>query len=301
MTRKVDFLGIGAHRAGTTWLWQNLRQHPSIWLPPRKELHYFDRSPTYPSPSYLASKYLINRLFGREDYNKRFRKEFIRGLGGAIISKDWEKTRWTLRYFLGTYNDDWYLSLFRLGEGKLKGEITPSYSILNLKDVKHIRDLFPELKVILILRNPIERAWSSVRYSWTRGLFNSISDLDEIKKFIDAPAQSLRSDYVRTLGIWTLCFPKGQIHIGFYDDVVQDPQGLMLDILEFLGADNTGFSNAEALNRKVNVSKVLEMPAEIKYYLANKYHPELLKLNNLVGGYSAVWLKETEKILNAAE
>jgi len=301
MTRKVDFLGIGAQRAGTTWLWQNLRQHPSIWLPPRKELHYFDRSPIYPSPSFLASEYLIDRLLGREDHNKRFRKEFIRGLGGAIISKDWEKTRWTLRYFLGTYNDDWYLSLFRPGEGKVKGEITPSYSMLTLKDVKHIRELFPKLKVILILRNPIHRAWSQVRYAWTKRQFNSISNLDKIKKLIDSPAQSLRSDYVRTLGIWILCFPKGQIYIGFYDDIVQDPQGWILDILEFLGVDNTGFSNAETLNKKVNVSRVLEMPAEIKYYLAKKYYPELLKLNTLVGSHSAVWLRETEKILNAAE
>src|SRR5947207_15861690 len=41
--RKVpDFLGIGAARAGTTWLHSNLRRHPQIWLPPVKELHYFD-------------------------------------------------------------------------------------------------------------------------------------------------------------------------------------------------------------------------------------------------------------------
>ncbi len=37
-----DFLCIGAQRSGTTWLHHNLRQHPEIWMPPLKELHYFD-------------------------------------------------------------------------------------------------------------------------------------------------------------------------------------------------------------------------------------------------------------------
>jgi hypothetical protein len=38
-----DFLGIGATRAGTTWLDRNLRAHPDLFLPGAKELHYFDR------------------------------------------------------------------------------------------------------------------------------------------------------------------------------------------------------------------------------------------------------------------
>ena len=198
MIQKVDFLGIGAHKAATTWLFSNLQKHPAIWLPPRKELHYFDRSPIFPSPSHLASKHIINRLFGREKYNKRFRKRFNNELKSAIKSKDWEITRWTLRYFLGTYNDDWYLSLFNPGDGKLKGEITPSYSILNLKEVQHIRALFPELKIILILINPIERAWSHLRSIEPARQFNKIiNNLNKMKEFIDSPPQSLRSDYVR--------------------------------------------------------------------------------------------------------
>ena len=40
--RLPDFLGIGAQKAGTTWLHEQLRAHPAIHLPARKELHYFD-------------------------------------------------------------------------------------------------------------------------------------------------------------------------------------------------------------------------------------------------------------------
>ena len=37
-----NFLGIGAARAGTTWIARNLAQHPDIFIPYKKELHFFD-------------------------------------------------------------------------------------------------------------------------------------------------------------------------------------------------------------------------------------------------------------------
>src|SRR5204862_8294166 len=51
----IQFLGIGAQKAGTTWLYEMLRLTPEVWMPPVKELHYFSRSPRYPSPSHLTS------------------------------------------------------------------------------------------------------------------------------------------------------------------------------------------------------------------------------------------------------
>lgn len=38
-----NFLGLGAARAGSTWIAQNLKQHPDIYLPGKKEVHFFDR------------------------------------------------------------------------------------------------------------------------------------------------------------------------------------------------------------------------------------------------------------------
>ncbi|MBN1953987.1 MAG: sulfotransferase [Anaerolineae bacterium] len=295
----VDFLGIGAQKAATTWLWRNLRQHPDVWLPPRKELHYFDRSVTYPSPSHLASTRLPRRLFGREKHNARFRRLFARELGGALYHRDWPRVRWTLRYYLGRYDDCWYRSLFVAGEGKVKGEITPSYSILEETDVAHIADLFPDLKVILILRNPIERAWSHVRFAWTKARFDVIDDLERVEGFIDAPDQSLRSDYVRTIGIWTRCFSPQQLHIGFYDHVLQRPRQLILDILQFLGVDGARLPDSEMLRRRVNVSRGMEIPPEIQVYLAQKYHPQLEQLSDLVGGCAVNWLQAAGEILQA--
>ncbi len=297
-TKKIDFLGIGVQKAATSWLWTNLREHTDIWLAPRKELHYFDRSLKYPSPSHLSSDNKFKRFLGREKHNKRFRKLFYIELGVAIKCKDWKKAHWLLRYFLGTNNDNWYLSLFNSGKGKLKGEITPSYSILNPDQVKHIRNLFPKIKMILILRNPIERAWSNIRFFWESENFNTDNNLDKIKKFIDSPSQSLRGNYYRTLNIWKSCFPEDQIYIAFYEDIKKNPQELLNNIFNFLDVDSRLLHKNKTPNKKIHVSKKIKMPEEIKYYLANKYHKELQKTVPLIGSYSLNWLEETEKILN---
>jgi len=40
--RSPDFLGIGAIKSGTTWLWANMREHPGIYMPSMKEVEFFD-------------------------------------------------------------------------------------------------------------------------------------------------------------------------------------------------------------------------------------------------------------------
>jgi len=55
-----DFLGIGAQKSGTTWLYQNLAAHPQIWMPPVKELHYLDHKPK-PLPVRLVSRKNFHR------------------------------------------------------------------------------------------------------------------------------------------------------------------------------------------------------------------------------------------------
>jgi hypothetical protein len=39
----LDFLGIGAQKAATTWLWHNLESHPAIAFPAGKEVHFWDQ------------------------------------------------------------------------------------------------------------------------------------------------------------------------------------------------------------------------------------------------------------------
>jgi len=55
-----EFLCIGAEKAGTTWLYEMLKAHPSVWMPPIKEIHYFDMVPSIPFTSETTDQNVSN-------------------------------------------------------------------------------------------------------------------------------------------------------------------------------------------------------------------------------------------------
>src|ERR1700722_17839541 len=65
-----------------------------------------------------------------------------------------------------------YLDHFRHGIGKSKGEASPSYSMLPRRTIRMMRRLMPDLKLIYMMRDPIERAWSHARHSFCQGEAN---------------------------------------------------------------------------------------------------------------------------------
>src|SRR5262245_13183400 len=108
-SRFPDFLGIGAQKAGTTWLYEQLRRHPDVWLPPEKELHYFDRKRG-------AGQSLRAKVFGDGFEDRAWRQQ----LGARVRSYREGGERalgWDVRYFFGRRTDGWYASLFRAGDG----------------------------------------------------------------------------------------------------------------------------------------------------------------------------------------
>ena len=274
----IDFLGIGAQKAATSWLWKNLNAHQEIWMPPRKELHYFDRSLHYPSPSFLASDSILTRLFSQQEHNRLFRQKAKKELLDVYRSGDRERLKWYLKYFGSHYSDRWYESLFTGGGTRLKGEITPAYSILSIEDIKNIKTLSPDLKIILIIRDPIERAWSQVKFYATRDIFgiNAMQDdIEALKGFIDSPRQSMRSDYMGMIENWSSVFGSEQMHIGFYDDIKNDPEHFLDEVYTFLGIKRVDPNRVAQAKKVVNKSNDLEMPSEIRAYLHQKYDEDI--------------------------
>lgn len=292
-----DFIGIGAQRAGSTWLWNMLRSHPTIWLPPIKELHYFDRSHHYDSPSLLATSSVLRRTLGRGADNKAFRAKALRVAGRAIRAGDLAATAWAWRFARGTIDDRWYLSLFDAVPGLVRGEITPAYSILDAPDVDRVRALAPEAKIIFTMRDPIERAWSQLRLASRGGDPERFSDLTAAATFLKSPAQERRGNYLRTLELWEARYPAEQLLIGFYDDIVERPQEFLCTVLDFLGVDPGGSGAGDPLSTHYNVGHPRQLPHEVKQLLAEMYGPDLETLADRFGGHPARWRDEARAAL----
>jgi len=286
-----DFLGIGAQKAASSWLWSILRRHPSVWMPPIKELHYFDRYPEYSSPSRFATDKTTSRFFGKKKYHLVFRKMFIRRLLLNFVRPGMQRLFWDFRFFFGMPNDDWYASLFAQGDGKVKGEITPGYAILNARSVEHISKLMPDLKVIFILRNPVERVWSQIRFARIHD-----KPFVDLRKFVNRPGSSLRSDYIRTINIWRSFFSQDKFFIGFYDDIEQDPENFLINLCEFLYIDKLE-SNTKYIHSKANVSAKKDIPLALEVYLTEKYYEQIQQLSETLGRHATSWLKKAEQKL----
>jgi hypothetical protein len=153
-----------------------------------------------------------------------------------------------LKYFSHRFESDdlrCYLDHFREGLGKSKGEVSPSYSMLPRRTIQLIRRLMPDLKLIYLMRDPIERSWSHARHSYRQGEANfkgrlgSIDDVADEEWIVNLRDDwnRLSSDYLGQLERWLSVFPREQVYVGFFEDLARSPRTFLRKVLEFLAVD----------------------------------------------------------------
>lgn len=200
-----NFLIIGSGRSGTTSLHNFLGQHPEIYVSPFKETNYF-------------------AFEGREH---------LYGGPGA---------RWLIKS--SVYERKRYEALFEdVRDEKAIGESSPRY-LYTPESIERISRELPDVKLIAILRNPVERAFASFvglrRDGWEPS--------DSFFEALDQESQRVAENWV--MGCYThvgyyfrhlsLCyelFPPDQIKIYLHEDFRDKPTELLQDVYSFLGVD----------------------------------------------------------------
>jgi hypothetical protein len=282
-----DFLGIGAQKAGTTWLYRNLQTHPDVWLPREKELHYFDEKVD-------GTQSLRTKLAGEDQRDDRWRRQLRRQIRTYRTRRSLSDVRWDLHYFFGPVSDRWYASLFDQGQGKVTGEITPSYSTLGSERVAHVRRLMPKVKVLFFTRNPIERAWShaamAVEHAERRG-----GEVEgDLSEHFRSESSRLRTDYMRTIDVWSSHFPPEQLFVGFLEDVRFSPRELLARICAFLGVEpQERWPYAES---RIHGGSADAIPVRLAAELAELHAPLLEALAERFGGHADWWRYCAERL-----
>jgi len=288
--KRPTFLGIGAHKAGTSWLHRQLAAHPDIWMPPVKELHFFDRSTHYPSPNTLATLSWIDRVSGVKPWERR---QFISGLNNIVkcsAKGRFDCAFWWCKWTFGFYDNAWYSSLFSQAKThKASGEVTPAYSILEDDDIAQIRAVNPEMKIIFMIRNPIDRAWSAIRYNAHRKMVGfSIDSDEEVIAELKKKRFGLRGDYEGTIDRFLNYFNSSQILVCFYDAIQLDPFGLMSGITTFLEIDPFAEKDIRS-DRRINTSPKSDMSDNVRDFLREHYSASINRLAERLGSYAISW------------
>jgi hypothetical protein len=273
-----SFVVIGAQRSGTTWLHRVLRQHQDLWLTPVKELHYFDKPKI---------------RFGCLDSAERRRACF------------WELKRmrrdplWYARYWLLPRDDDWYAELFSSAarRGKITGEITPAYATLGENKWQHIASLYPQLKLVFVMRDPIIRTWSALRNRMRKGFLDPGASIETLLTLAREESVSLRSDYLRTINLVEALFGLNQLHCCFFEQLSTQPKDMADSLFSFLGVEPLG----ERLQAPpaINVaSGGNPPPPDLQRELARDYLPMVDSLAERLGPIPLAWANRYRSLIS---
>jgi hypothetical protein len=281
VSSEPDFLCIGAQKAGTGWLYDQLAGHPDFWLPPIKELHYFD------DPKRFAQKFTERKL-----QTERFRAR-LKG-NGRWPPDDRDKMFYKAAREISALSPpspDAYARLFEPKLAQLSGDMTPAYSTLDQTIVSDIAARFPNLKIVLLVREPIDRFWSQLCMNLRKGELQPIrpDDPSEVIAFAKRPEVVARSFPSVTYGIWSKYFDKEHMGVFFFDDLRQNPVSLRQRIFSFL-APNSPRTSAQdpLLNRKGSAPKV-PMADVVKDSLLKYFGDELQRCAQLFRGSAEAW------------
>lgn len=218
---KPNFIGIGAARSGTTSLYNWLKVHPQVYMSPIKETNYFSHlKPNFTGP---GDDKALNAPIERKSDGTFVERH-------AAIVTSWQD----------------YLALFAGSQGFLaRGEISPSY-LYYPNTAERIKEKLPQCKIIIILRDPIERAFSNYKVLFISGReqldFESALEKGECRvergweHFWDLKGLGM---YYAQVKRYLDTFSRNQIGIWLYEDMRSNPSKFYREVCQFIGVDDS--------------------------------------------------------------
>ena len=260
-----DFICIGAHKSGTTWLYQQLDSHPDFWMPPLKELHYLDQLSRVQHPAAPCC---------RDERDLQFLESLNRLSAKADI--DLEN----------------YGRLFEPKGSLLSGDISPNYSTLSSNVVRQIVGYFPNLKVIFLARDPAQRFWShlSMEVHYRQIEPFDATNIDDVHRNLLRRGMRLRSYPSTVVTRWKRYVSPDRFRVYFFDDLQRNPTELRRTILDFLGADpDKPIDQSRADYNSWSGMEKLPLTSEVRSHLADFFKKELKLCARRLGGPAKEW------------
>lgn len=240
LSRFPDFLIVGPQRTGTTWLHAHLRFHPQIFLSEPKEIFFFSRLKTPEHPGFQSADL---------DWYLRFFRD-----------PAW---RWTAKTAVSLWR---YRQIYR---PLVRGEATASYAAMDRDVIAEVTALNPEVKVIMMIRDPVERAWSHAKKDLVRKSGRRVEDVPpaEFEAFFRDEYQLRCARAVENYDNWAAHVKPGHLYLGRFTDVEERPEEMLLDVMRFLGVRAERRYISGEVREQVNPTAASGVPPEYRRFL----------------------------------
>jgi hypothetical protein len=174
----------------------------------------------------------------------------------------------------------------------VSGDISPNYSTCSDEIIERVIDHFPNLKVIFLARDPVERAWSQLSMGVRLGMINEFdaTNPEEVVRNLLIPGVLARSHPSKIVARWKRYVRSENFRLYFFDDLEENPAELRRSILGFLGGDpdkpsgrlKPGYNNDAG-------QKKLPLTAKVRDRMAQFFKHELKVCAAELGGRAKSW------------
>jgi hypothetical protein len=254
--RGPTFVIPGASKSGTSSLHHYLSEHPDIYMPPEKELHFFSRDENY-EQGLAAYEARFDGWDGQTVLGEASPTYFYHG-------KVWKERSGAVRW---VPNND---SAVRLGEA------------------------YPDLDIVISLRNPVTRAYSQYWKNVRQGYERTYSFADALREELEGernPRESAQcwvyaNRYPFHLEHWLDCFGREQVKFLVFEEWIDRTEETLQEVCTFLGVDPLAeWETTSQLKNPSRIPRSLKLNRLYHDHLENTGIGELVYYLNLRKGY----------------
>lgn len=287
MPNHPDFICVGAQKAATTWLYDALSRTPGIFLPRIKELHYF------------SELYSVDaKRFGPKHRTEQI--EHIRAYHRARNTGS-EYERMVLDQLAhiesGPISDEWYKQIFNFAQdNEICAEICPCYMSLPVRGVRHVLSINPLIRILILVRDPIDRLWSHMRMHAKSGYL----ELDPpaiMRGEIEMGPYLRYTDYATAIPRWESMAGTDRVKVMLYDRIREDATASVDEILDFIGLP--GAKTKADLSQSIFSGQPADLPTDLHAMLYEKLKPQYEFLSTRFPSQTQAWVSHHKTAIEA--
>lgn len=269
--RATYLIGLGATKAGTTWLFRYLAGHPDCHMRAVKELHYFDSL----EKGSFAHQIKVNRAKLAKQAEELATAAPRRAERLRLSMRDLQD--WLAVLDKGAEDRAAYCAYLEgwRGNRRLVGDITPAYSDLSAERLRSLATLAPDMRFVYLLREPVARFWSHVRMVAARAATAPGDFAAEASRVLDRvlagePSEiAKRSDYAGTLTRLRDAIAPQQLLVMFQERLLSAPG--LAELCRFLGIRAHSGDTATRIHEGPALAMTPAQRARVRDWLQPQY------------------------------